>query len=136
MSILFKFELKTARLSPDAFSSNDSVIAFLRTMNTTDCTKVNMMLSADKHMGLAGWLKQFAQLLGQAITQEVQHIKVGGSYDDGTAETLDLLKYKREDIVKLNLTTLRTISFEDRKAALTMAYFRNKEDLYELYHKN
>lgn len=131
MHILYRFELNAARLSPAAFASNASATAFLETLNTTNCYNADIKFSAKKGNPLAGWIKSFAMLLTGNMTEHVSRVKVGGFYENGKSDVLDLLNCKREETVRMNCS--RTISFETRKSILATAYRKNKKDLYELY---
>lgn len=132
MCTVHLFELKTARIEPDAFSSDESAINFLQSLYTSDCLKIDLCLRTDKKSSLAGWIITFAQQLC-GLSDRVKRIKIGGMYEDGRSDLLDLLQYKREEVVNLTLPSIRTISFENRKSALAQAYIRNNEDLHKLY---
>ena len=136
VATLYRLECATAKLSPDAFSSNKSAGSFLRSLGTTDYVSINLILTAEKKQGLAPWIKDLALLLIKNISGRYKKLRIGSTFTDGSTDILDLLSAKKEEIISLERDSFRTISFITRKGILSTAYATNKENLYELFGKN
>jgi len=137
ISTMIRFEFKTARVNPESLANTTgSTGDFLNSLSLTGYQQADMVLSAKRDSGgLSRWLKTLALAMRRNVTDHVKTIKVTGYDNEGHKDILDILEYKLEDKVTVNVTE-RTISFEIRRGALYTSYGRYRDVLSRFLVRN